>query len=368
MADSSETATPDSVAAQSGLVANTPPAVVESAGTLLPVVVSAQNRRRWSRSVMLIVLLLAGGAGGYFYWRSLPPPPIGLGFGNGRIEADEIDIETKFPGRIAEVRVDEGDLVKQGQVLARMDTSDIEASLAKAQAEVEVSKHALDEASANLQAQQTQVTLASQELDRTTKLLAQGFATHELLDQRRQTYNGAVAGLAAAGQRVAQAERAIDAATHDVELYKVNISDNSLVAPKPGRIQYRLANTGEVLPAGGRVFTMLDVGYVYMDVYLPTLDVGKIKIGSDARITLDAYPNLAIPAKVSFIATQAQFTPKTVETKDERDKLMFRVRLKIDPDLLKAHEDAVRSGLPGLGYVKTDPGLAWPEKLAGNAK
>jgi HlyD family secretion protein len=362
MPDPSETSTTVEAQTQPSALAGSPPALVE------PPPLPARRKRSWARPLLLALLLAAGGAGGYLYWRNLPAPLPGVSFGNGRLEADEIDIETKFAGRIAELRADEGDLVRQGQVVARMDTSDIEASLAKAQDEVEVAKHALEEAGANLDVQQTQVTLASQELDRTAKLVAQGFATHELLDQRRQAYNGANAALAAARQRVSQAERAIDAATHDVELYKVNIADNSLTAPKDGRIQYRLANLGEVLPAGGRVFTLLDVGYVYMDVYLPTLDVGKIRIGAEARIALDAYPRLALPAKVAFIATQAQFTPKTVETRDERDKLMFRVRLRIDPELLKAHEDAVRSGLPGLGYVKTDPNAAWPATLAVTAK
>jgi hypothetical protein len=100
----------------------------------------------------------------------------------------------------------------------------------------------------------------------------------------------------------------------------VDIADNTLVAPRDGRIQYRVANVGEVLPAGGKVFTMLDISYVYMDIYLPTQQAGKVKFGADARIVLDANPSVAIPAKISFIATQAQFTPKTVETQDERDK------------------------------------------------
>ena len=95
---------------------------------------------------------------------------------------------------------------------------------------------------------------------------------------------------------------------------------------------------------------MLDISYVYMDVYLPTQEAGKVKIGADARIVLDAYPNIAIPAKVSFIATQAQFTPKAVETKSERDKLMFRIRVRIDPERLRARADRVRSGLPGVAY------------------
>jgi HlyD family secretion protein len=262
---------------------------------------------------------------------------------------------------------DEGDTVKAQQVLARMDTRDIEASLKKSEALVQGAQQSLDESHANVVQQTTQVTLAQQEFDRTSTLVARGFATHELLDQRRQTLNGATAALNAANNRVGEAARALDAATHDVELYKVNIADNTLVAPREGRIQYRIANVGEVLAAGGKVFTMLDIEYVYMDIYLPTDEAGKVKIGADARIVPDAVPNLAIPAKVAFVATQAQFTPKTVETKDERDKLMFRIRVKIDPERLRAHAASVRSGLPGVAYVKYDPQLAWPTKLQGNA-
>jgi HlyD family secretion protein len=226
-------------------------------------------------------------------------------------------------------------------------------------------RRVLDEAHANIEQQRAVVTLARQEMDRARGLLQNGWITRQTFDQRQQILDGANAALAAANARAAQAEHALEAAQHDEKLYQVNIADNSLVAPRDGRVQYRIANIGEVLPAGGKVFSMLDISYVYMDVYLPTQDAGKIKVGSDARIVLDAYPNLSIPAKVSFIATQAQFTPKTVETKSERDKLMFRVRVRIDPDLLRKHAAAVRSGLPGLAYVLTDPSVAWPERLQG---
>jgi HlyD family secretion protein len=175
--------------------------------------------------------------------------------------------------------------------------------------------------------------------------------------------NGAVAAENAATHKVAEAQHALDAATHDVELYRVNILDNTLVAPREGRVQYRVANVGEVLPAGGKVFTMLDTSYVYMDVYLPTADAGRVRLGSEARIVLDAYPDYVIPAKVVFIASQAQFTPKTVETRDERDKLMFRVRVRIDPERLRDRAELVRSGLPGIAYLRTDPSIPWPPKL-----
>ena len=200
-------------------------------------------------------------------------------------------------------------------------------------------------------------------MDRTRTLLKNGWTTQEVADQRQQQLDGAIAGFNAANARLLVSRHVLEAAEHDAGFYKVEIADNTLVAPKPGRIQYRLANIGEVLPAGGKVFTMLDLSYVYIDIYLPTLEAGKVKIGADARIVLDAYPDHPIPAKVSFVASQAQFTPKTVETQTERDKLMFRIRLRIDQERLLAHADAVRSGLPGLAYVRWDPALEWPRNL-----
>jgi HlyD family secretion protein len=325
-------------------------------------------RKRWLR-VALVIAVVVGGAGAGFYWwkHSQSQLPPGIAWGNGRIEADEIDIDTKFAGRIAEMLADEGDMVKAGQIVARMDTQDLAVSLKKAEAQVQLAQRAIDEATANVAQQTSQVLLAKQQMDRATSLAQEGYQTKEVLDQRQQQLDGANAALRAAQARVIQSQHALEASTHDVELYRVNIAYNTLVAPRDGRIQYRIANIGEVLPAGGKVFAMLDISYVYMDAYLPTEAAGKLKIGADARIVLDAYPNVAIPAKVSFIATQAQFTPKAVETKSERDKLMFRIRVRIDPERLRARADAVRSGLPGVAYLRLDPAVAWPPQLQGNA-
>jgi HlyD family secretion protein len=324
-------------------------------------------RRRLRFSALLLALMLGVGAAGVYWWKhSHPPLPPGISFGNGRLEADEIDISTKFAGRVAEIRAEIGDMVTAAQVVARMDTRDLQESLKKEQAQVEQAQRLIEEAKANLEQQQTQQTLAAQELERTRGLMANGWATKELFDQRKQALDGTNAAVVAATTRVAQAERALEAFQHDVGLTKVNISDNDLVAPRDGRLQYRLANVGEVLPAGGKVFTMLDISYVYMDIYLPTLETGKIKVGTDARILLDAYPNTPIPAQVSFIASQAQFTPKTVETQSERDKLMFRIRVRIDPERSRAHAESVRSGLPGVAYIRSDPNVQWPENLQGS--
>jgi HlyD family secretion protein len=352
------------------LPSTAPPSPVAPSSTRLPATVASRprelGRARVVRVVSLVIVVVLAATAGVYWWKqSQAQLPAGITFSNGRIEADEIDIGTKFAGRVAELKVDEGAMVTAGQVVARMDTQDLQHSLEKATAQVAQAHRALDEARANVAHQRAAVTLATQQMDRARALLQNRWMTQETFDQRQQVLDAANANLMGANAKVAQAEQALEAAQHDVELYRVHIADNTLVAPRDGRIQYRIANIGEVLPAGGKVFTMLDITYVYMDIYLPTQDVGKIKVGSDARIVLDAYPGYPIPAKVSFIATQAQFTPKTVETRSERDKLMFRVRVRIDPDLLRRHAEAVRSGLPGLSYVRTDPAVEWPERLQG---
>ena len=319
---------------------------------------------RWRTVIVMALVLIGVGVGGWYWWQqSKVGLPAGITSGNGRIEADEIAIATKFSGRVAEILADEGDMVAAGKVVARMDTRDLEATMSRDEARQRQARQALDEAHANIEQQRTRVELAQRELERTRALVRRGFATEELFDQRQQQLDGASAELAAARARAGQAEHALDAATHDLDLDQVNIADNTLVAPKDGRIQYRLANVGEVLSAGGKIYTMLDTSYVYMDVFLPTAEAGRAVLGTDARIVLDALPNTPIPATVVFVATQAQFTPKAVETRAERDKLMFRIRVRIDPALLRAHAEEVRSGLPGVAYVRLDPAVEWPSFL-----
>jgi HlyD family secretion protein len=214
---------------------------------------------------VLVLLGLAGGAGTYYYWRqSLTALPAGIVASNGRLEADEIDISTKFAGRVADLLTTEGSMVKAGQIIARMDTRDLEASLKRAEAQVLQSQRVVEEVRAIREQQVTQVALASQQLERTKYLWDRGNTTRELLDQRQQQYDAANAALNAANARIAQAEHALVAATNETELLKINIADNTLVAPREGRIQYRIANVGEVLPAGGKVFTMIDINSVYM--------------------------------------------------------------------------------------------------------
>lgn len=342
----------------------TPPATFDGGRLPVPTEMAAPRRPPWLKLLLVLVVLGAAAGGGAYWWTNHQARiPEGIAWSNGRLEADDIDIATKFPGRIAELLANEGDMVQAGQIVARMDTRDLQASLRRAEAQAQQARQMVGETYSMQEQQRSQVTLAQQQFDRTAALVERGNATRELLDQRRQQLTSATAFLSAATARVSEAEHALSAAQQDVELYKINIADNTLVAPRDGRIQYRIANIGEVLPVGGRVMTMIDVSSVYMDIYLPTVEAGRAQIDSEARIVLDAYPEVSIPAKVSFIATQSQFTPKTVETRSERDRLMFRVRVRVDPELLKAYAARVRSGLPGVAYVRLDPKVEWPAKL-----
>ncbi len=312
---------------------------------------------RWRRLAMLAVVLAAAAAGiGWWFAHNGTALPAGFAWSNGRLEADQIDISTKFAGRIAVVLADEGDVVHAGQVVARMDTRDLEASLRQAESQISQAEHSITNARAEQDQAASQMKLTAQELERARTLLARGFQTQEVVDQRQSQFEVARAVWFAAKARIDGATAARDAAVHSAEVIRINIADSTLVAPKDGPIQYRLANVGEVLGAGGRVFTMLDMGYVYMDVFLPTAEAGQVALGADARIMLDAAPHAPIPARVVFVASQNQFTPKLVETKSERDRLMFRVRV-------RAEATQVRAGQPGLAYVQLDRRAAWPASL-----
>lgn len=332
---------------------------------------TASGRRpRLARRVLVTLALLAvvaGGAGGGWYWwqqRQLSALPPGIAFGNGRVEAEQVDVATKIAGRIEAVLAREGEMVRAGQVLARMDTRELEAALRQAEAQARQARRMLEVRQAMVAQQRSQLTLAEAELERTRTLVQGGHATRQSLDQRISARDGTIATLHAAAAQVEEAQQAIQAAEEAAERIRTQIVDSTLVAPLDGRVQYRLAQPGEVLGAGGRVLTLLDITDVYMAVFLPTGEAGRLPVGTEARVVLDAIPDLVLPATVTFVSPQAQFTPRQVETRSERERLMFRVKLGIDRDLLRQHAEQVRTGLPGIGYVRLDPATSWPVWLA----
>ena len=219
-----------------------------------------------------------------------------------------------------------------------------------------------------------QLDTTSRKLDRSEQLIKTNAVSQQVLDDDRAANATAKAALAAAEAQVAASEAAIssaralvvdagaavDAAKAAIESIAADLKDSVLKAPRQGRVQYRVAQPGEVLAAGGRVLNMVDLGDVYMTFFLPTAEAGRVAIGAEVRLVLDAVPQYVIPAKATFVADVAQFTPKTVETEEERQKLMFRVKAQIAPDLLRQHIEQVKTGLPGMAYVQLDPTAPWP--------
>jgi len=205
---------------------------------------------------------------------------------------------------------------------------------------------------------------ANEEKRRTATLVAKGWSTHEQYDQRTQQLNSADAALKAAKSQVDEAQASVKTADAKVEELQAVIDDSTIKSPVRGRMQYRLVEPGAVLPAGGKIATVIDLSDVYATIYLPGPQAGRLKIGDEARIVVDAAQEYVFPATVSFVAPESQFTPKTVEVQSEREQLMFRVKLQAPLQLLKNIEDQVKAGLRGMGYVRIDPSANWPDRLA----
>jgi len=300
-----------------------------------------------------------------FAWQYLQPPelPPGIAAGNGRLEATQVDITTKFPGRLAEVKVREGDDVVAGQVLAQMDVRETEAELHQAQAQVTQAQKQRNAAQAVISQRKSEVVLAEKNLTRSRELYENQNIPIEQLQRSETTVQTAHAAQAAAEAELALAEAAIDAARARVESVRTRIDDSTLKTPINGRVLYRLAEPGEVIAAGGKVLTVLDLTDASMTIFLTTLQAGRLRIGDEARIILDAISEYVIPAKISFVSPEAQFTPKEVETRTEREKLMFRVKVRIAPELLSKHSAIMKTGVPGVAYVRLGANVSWPESL-----
>jgi HlyD family secretion protein len=349
------------------VVANQPGAAsTAKAGDLRkPASSTATSAPRISKRFIYIALILALAAGAAIAWYvfSTPGLPAGFAGGNGRLETKEVYVATKYPGRIQTVQFDEGDTVQAGQVVARMDTSALDAQLRQALAQITEAQDAQRVALADVDVKQADYNYAAKENARSQQLVTRGAVSQQEAEIDNAKMLSTRAQLVGAKAEAVRALSTIAAAKATADRLRAQINDATLVAPLRARIQTRLSEPGEVLGEGGRVFSLADLSDVYMYVFLPESVTGKIKLGSEARIVLDAAKQYPIRAYVSYVSPKAQFTPKTVETAEERFNLTFRVKLQLDKERLREFEPFVKSGLPGMGYVRVDPSAPWPENL-----
>jgi HlyD family secretion protein len=347
------------------------------------------TRRKW---LVVAAVAVVGGLA-FLGWKLLQPAKLPPGFAssNGRIEATEIDIATKLPMRIKQELKDEGDYVEAGEIVAYMDTTTLEAQRREYEAKKKEAEDAVEAdrstvaqresekkaAQATVRQREAEFSLTRKNLDRAEQLVRTGGMAKEEVDTRQAALASAEAALRRAEADVMSADAAIKTAQATlvkdqssvaanqatIERIQSDIDDSALKAPRSGRVQYRVAQPGEMLQSGGKVMNMVDLNDVYMTFFLPTDWAGRVKVGAEARIVLDAAPQYVIPAKVTYVADVAQFTPKTVETAEERQKLTFRLKAHIDKELLKKYVRDVKTGLPGVAYVQLDPQAQWPAHL-----
>ena len=346
------------------------------------------------KTLKLTLLGIAIAGGLYYAWSNLQGDgePSAFVSGNGRIEAVEIDVATKLGGRVKEILVREGDFVQAGQVLGHMQVQTLQAQRDEAAARQQQSLSGVDSANAQVAVRQSDIAAAqgvvamrASEMDaaqrrlrRSETLAKEGASSAQELDDDRARVSTAKAALAAARAQVTAAQAALTAARTQVAGARAtvtaseatvtridaDITDSALVAPRDGRVQYRVAQPGEVLGGGGKVLNMVDLSEVHMTFFVPETIAGRLALGSEVRIKLDAAPDFVVPARLSFVASTAQFTPKTVETESERQKLMFRVKAQIDRELLQKYLKQVKTGLPGVAWIKLDDAAPWPPELA----
>ena len=271
---------------------------------------------------------------------------------SGHIEAVDVRILTKVRGRVLQRPVDEGDTVKTGQVLAVLDTIDNELLLRQAKADRDQAdanlrlkiagsrKEDIDQLSAQVDATRADLDGAEKELVRQERLVTEGVTTAQTRDDalaRRDALKGQLESArqalvrAKAGTRSQEIEAArATLASMDARIAQLTqqIADATIVSPVDGVVTEKIAEPGELLAAGSAIVVVTDLAKPWLTVYVPEPDLGKIKIGAPAEVVTDGREHRS--GKVTFIASKAEFTPKNVQTRDERVKLVYRVKVGLD--------------------------------------
>lgn len=344
------------------------------------------------RKVLLAVLLATAAGGGWWLYQQQEATalPDFVFHSNGRLELNRLDVASLYPGRVERVLVAEGDAVKANEVLVELSSAQSSGQLAAAQAAtlraaelvqraragVTQAQQAIARADAEIAAYRQQQKVAKLELDNAKQMRREDLVSASELAKRQADFERATASVKAAqaaraeaqaavaqGQAaVAEAEAGVKQAQAQADTAASADADMAIRSPLTARVEYRLVEPGTVIGAGSRVISLLDPADVSMNVFLPNATVGGLRVGDEARLVLDGI-DAVFPAQVSFIASEAQFTPKAVETADEREKLVFRVKLKVPAEVAQRYDRLLKGGMTGDGYVRRDSSQAWPLAL-----
>jgi len=325
--------------------------------------VKKPSKRAWKWILAGVAVAIVAFIGVKYAMKRRNALPEGIASGNGRIEGKLVDVAAKEPLRVKDILVDEGAPVKPGQVLVHLDTVTLDSQLAEANAAVQAAEEKLAVARANIVKQKSEIDLADVEAERSKRLVQQGAGSQRELDVRNTKVDTTKAGLSEVEAMLATATQNVEVARKNAATIQTRIDDATLRSPVMGRVLYRLAEPGEVLAAGGKALTLVNMDDIYMEIFLPSEQAAAVKIGAEGRVTVDYDPKRAVAGQVSFVSPEAQFTPKQVETKSEREKLMFRVKIQLPKELIGQYIERIKTGVRGVGYVKVKDSAVWPARL-----
>lgn len=351
-------------------------------------------------AVLIIVILFA------IWWFVIrqPPLPEGLVQANGRIEGDHYSVSSKWPGRISKLLAREGDQVQIGQILINLDDAQTNAKLEQAKAalatikaqlksaqtslavfkqnvplRIDSAKAAVDHAKAALASAQASEFQARKDASRFRALLKSHTVEKHRSEQADLAWKVAKANLMTAKAALTTAEKQLAEAELGWEQIKVHedevaalaaqikqaeaavvevqsiLDDFAIKAPATGMITTRIAGAGEVVAEGSPLYDIVDLDKLYLKVYVAENEISKVRLGLPARIYTDAFPENPFPATVRYIASQAEFTPKEVQTPDERVKLVYAVKLYLDEN----PEHRLTPGLPADAMIRWKNQASW---------
>ena len=310
-------------------------------------------------SIIALLLIAIIGASAYLYWRLQPDPQPGqLVYGSGRIEADEVRVSPEIPGRLVEQRLREGEAVRAGDLIARIDPVDFELQAGQASAQLTAAHRSASQIDAQTHLARHHAETSQSDLARYETLRRKGWVTVQQLDVRRNAYMAATDQVSVLRQQRAQADAQSDVAARSLALARERLARTRLFSPLSGRVLERLAEPGEVVAAGQPVAVIANLGRVRLKVFVSEADLGRLRLGAPAQIRVDAFAGRTFDARVAQVDAQAQFTPRDVHMKDERARTVYGVTLEAaNPQGL------LKPGMPADAWILWDAARGWPASL-----
>jgi membrane fusion protein YbhG len=309
--------------------------------------------RRRTVAAIAIVLLAAAGLAAWRWYGSAEREAKAIR-GSGIIEVTQVDAAFEVPGRMLERYVDEGVSLDRGEPVARLDERQYQLQVKRSQAAKEAAEaryrlvmqgsraQEVDQALAALEAAQSEVRMQQREHDRIAKLAESGIVSQNDLDRVRNALDGA-----RAARDRAQAQ--LDLLHEGFRTEEMNLAHTKLYAPIAGRVLSKSREQGEMVQAGTPIVTIGDLSRPWVNVYVGERDLGKIHLGMKAWVTVDAFPDQPFPGTVTFVSDRAEFTPKNIQTQDERVKLVYRIKVEVEP-----RDEALKPGMPADTILPLD--------------